>query len=64
LAKPSQKRGLVTGAGGFIGHHLVKHLKNQGFWVRGVDIQKSTFGLSRADEFVLADLREPSNGPE
>jgi nucleoside-diphosphate-sugar epimerase len=51
----------VTGAGGFIGHHLVNHLKRQGLWVRGVDIQNPEFGSSRADEFVLADLRDPSN---
>src|SRR5437867_9642898 len=61
MAVKTQKRALVTGAGGFIGHHLVDHLKRQGRWVRGVDIQKPEFGSSRADEFVLADLREPSD---
>ena len=61
MAEKSQKRALVTGAGGFIGHHLVKLLKNKGFWVRGVDVQKPAFEPSRADEFVLADLREPAN---
>src|SRR2546425_8064565 len=61
MAEKSQKRALVTGAGGFIGHHLVKFLKNKGFWVRGVDVQKPAFEPSRADEFVLADLREPAN---
>ena len=61
MAVKRQKRALVTGAGGFIGHHLVDHLKRQGRWVRGVDIQKPEFGSSRADEFVLADLREPSD---
>jgi nucleoside-diphosphate-sugar epimerase len=60
MAVKSQKRALVTGAGGFIGHHLVNHLKHEGFWVRGVDIHKPAFGSSRADEFVLEDLREPS----
>jgi nucleoside-diphosphate-sugar epimerase len=61
MAVNSQKRALVTGAGGFIGHHLVNHLKHEGFWVRGVDIHKPAFGPSRADEFVLEDLREPSS---
>lgn len=61
MAKESQKRALVTGAGGFIGHHLVNHLKHEGHWVRGVDIMKPAFGPSRADEFLVADLREPFN---
>ena len=61
MAKPDSKRAVVTGAGGFIGHHLVKRLKDHGFWVRGVDIKKPAFESSRADEFVIADLREPSN---
>lgn len=51
------KRILVTGAGGFIGHHLVKYLKKKGFWVRGVDIKYPEFESSIADEFVLLDLR-------
>ena len=61
LAQKSGKRATVTGAGGFIGHHLVKRLKNEGFWVRGVDIKKPAFGPSPADEFLVADLREPTN---
>lgn len=48
---------LVTGAGGFIGHHLVKYLKAQGHWVRGVDIKEPEYEPSPADEFILADLR-------
>ena len=48
---------LVTGAGGFIGHHLINYLKDKGFWVRGVDIKKPEFELSAADEFLLLDLR-------
>ena len=48
---------LVTGAGGFIGHHLVHRLKSDGFWVRGVDIKAPEFEPSSADEFQLLDLR-------
>lgn len=55
------KRVLVTGAGGFIGHHLVKYLKKQGFWVRGVDIKSPDFGKSDADEFLKLDLRRWDN---
>lgn len=49
---------LVTGAGGFIGHHLVKTLKEEGHWVRGVDIKHPGFETSPADEFDLRDLRD------
>jgi len=48
---------LVTGAGGFIGHHLVQRLKSDGFWVRGVDIKAPEFEPSAADDFQLLDLR-------
>jgi len=48
---------LVTGAGGFIGHHLVRRLKADGFWVRGVDIKAPEFESSPADDFVVMDLR-------
>lgn len=48
---------LVTGAGGFIGHHLVKFLKARGDWVRGVDLKTPEFEPSQADEFELLDLR-------
>ena len=48
---------LVTGAGGFIGHHLVRRLKNDGFWVRGVDLKAPEYEPSSADEFALLDLR-------
>ena len=48
---------VVTGAGGFIGHHLVKRLKSEGHWVRGVDIKYPEFQESAADDFLLADLR-------
>jgi nucleoside-diphosphate-sugar epimerase len=50
-------RVLVTGAGGFIGHHLVKRLKAEGYWVRGVDIKEPEFEPTSADEFELLDLR-------
>ena len=52
-----QKKVLVCGAGGFIGHHLVKRYKEEGYWVRGVDLKYPEFGATDADEFVLADLR-------
>ena len=52
---------LVTGAGGFIGHHLVNRLKTEGHWVRGVDIKSPEFSSSAADEFILADLRDHGN---
>lgn len=48
---------VVAGAGGFIGHHLVKRLKAEGHWVRGVDLKRPEFEGSAADEFVIADLR-------
>lgn len=51
------KKILVTGAGGFIGSHMVRCLKDEGYWVRGVDIKKPEFVRSCADEFVLVDLR-------
>lgn len=55
----SQKRVLVTGAGGFIGHHLTAYLKRNGYWVRGVDISAPEYGATEADEFHEADLRNP-----
>ena len=51
------KRALVTGAGGFIGHHLVERLKSAGYWVRGVDIKQPEFSPSAANEFEILDLR-------
>jgi nucleoside-diphosphate-sugar epimerase len=56
-----QTKVLVTGAGGFIGHHLVTYLKQQGYWVRGVDIEYPEFSLVDADEFELLDLRRRDN---
>jgi GDP-D-mannose 3',5'-epimerase len=52
-----EPRILVTGAGGFIGHHLVRRLKDDGFWVRGADIKPAEFETSPADDFALLDLR-------
>jgi GDP-D-mannose 3',5'-epimerase len=51
------KRTVVTGAGGFIGHHLVKRLKADGHWVRGVDIKHPEYESTKADEFEVLDLR-------
>ena len=55
------KTALVLGAGGFIGSHLVKRLKREGFWVRGVDLKYPSFSNSAADEFMTGyDLRDPN----
>src|SRR5215831_6464455 len=56
-----QLRIAVTGAGGFIGHHLVNRLKNDGHWVRGVDLKHPEYETSRADEFEILDLRRYDN---
>lgn len=53
------KKALVLGAGGFIGSHLVKRLKREGYWVRGVDLKDPEFSKTDADEFILTDLRDP-----
>jgi len=52
------KQALVCGAGGFIGSHVVKRLKSEGFWVRGVDLKFPEFAETVADDFVIGDLRE------
>ena len=54
-------RVLVTGAGGFIGTHLITYLKNKGYWVRGVDIKYPEFSKTDADEFEILDLRRWDN---
>ena len=56
-----QKRLLVTGAGGFIGHHLVKRLKLDGHWVRGVDIKHPEYEVTASDAFEILDLRKVEN---
>ena len=55
------KKALVCGAGGFIGYHLVNYLKNKGYWVRGVDIKYPQFSKTKADEFIILDLRGRNN---
>ncbi len=55
------KTALVCGAGGFIGSHLVKRLQAEGFWVRGVDLKFPVFSETEAEDFIIADLREPEN---
>jgi nucleoside-diphosphate-sugar epimerase len=57
----AKKRVLVTGAGGFIGHHLVNFLKERDCWVRGVDLKQPEYAASGADEFALLDLRRWEN---
>jgi len=52
-----KKEALVLGAGGFIGSHLVKRLKKEGFWVRGVDLKFPEFSETHADDFIIGDLR-------
>jgi len=53
------KKALVCGAGGFIGNHLVNRLKNEGYWVRGVDLKYNEFQDTKADDFVIGDLTDP-----
>jgi GDP-D-mannose 3',5'-epimerase len=52
------KKALVLGAGGFIGSHMVKRLKSEGFWVRGVDLKFPVYERTSADDFVIGDLRD------
>jgi nucleoside-diphosphate-sugar epimerase len=53
------KKALVCGAGGFIGGHLARFLKDEGFWVRGVDLKRHEYAPSVSDEFIQGDLRDP-----
>ena len=55
----SNAKALVCGAGGFIGNHLVTRLKQEGYWVKGVDLKRPEFSETDADEFVVGDLRDP-----
>lgn len=54
------KTALVLGAGGFIGSHLVRRLKSEGFWVRGVDLKYPEYWETAADDFIIGDLRDPN----
>ena len=54
-----KKTALVMGAGGFIGSHMVKRLKNEGYWVRGVDLKDTEFSKTMADDFIIGDLTDP-----
>ena len=54
------KRAFVGGAGGFIGSHLVRRLRSEGHWVRGVDLKRPEFSESAAHEFIVGDLRDPA----
>jgi GDP-D-mannose 3',5'-epimerase len=60
-ARTRPARVLVAGAGGFIGRHLVTHLKRKGYWVRGADVKRPEYAPTDADEFLLLDLREREN---
>jgi nucleoside-diphosphate-sugar epimerase len=53
-----KKTALVLGAGGFIGSHMVKRLRAEGYWVRGVDLKHTEFSKSEANEFITGDLRD------
>ena len=52
------KKAVVCGAGGFIGSHLVKRLKSEGFWVRGVDLKYPEYTATEAADFIIGDLRD------
>ena len=54
-----KKTALVLGAGGFIGSHMVKRLKAEGYWVRGVDLKLPEYTETEADDFIVGDLRDP-----
>src|ERR1043165_5664744 len=55
-----QRKALVCGAGGFIGSHLAKRLKREGYWVRGADLKMPEYAATAADDFRVGDLRDPS----
>ena len=55
----SMNTALVCGAGGFIGSHLVKRLKKEGYWVRGIDLKLPEYAKTEADDFIVGDLRNP-----
>jgi nucleoside-diphosphate-sugar epimerase len=55
----NNKPAIVCDAGGFTGGHLVNRLKEEGYWVRGIDIKENEYGNSDADNFIIGDLRDP-----
>lgn len=55
----TNKKALICGAGGFIGSHLVKRLKREGYWVRGADLKYPEFSETHAYDFIIGDLRDP-----
>jgi GDP-D-mannose 3',5'-epimerase len=55
-----KKTALVLGAGGFIGNHMIKRLRSEGYWVRGVDLKHPEFSETEAHEFIQGDLRDPT----
>ena len=55
-----KKTALVLGAGGFIGSHMVKRLRSEGYWVRGVDLKRPEYSDTEANEFIQGDLRDRS----
>ena len=57
-----KKTALVLGAGGFIGSHMVKRLRSEGYWVRGVDLKHPEFSKTEANEFIIGDLRNVDFG--
>jgi GDP-D-mannose 3',5'-epimerase len=61
MEEVEMRKVLVTGAGGFIGHHLVSFLKSQGYWVRGADLKRPEYAPTQADEFLQTDLRRWDN---
>jgi nucleoside-diphosphate-sugar epimerase len=60
IIQPKKNKAVVFGGGGFIGSHLVKRLKLEGYWVRAIDLKKPEFSPSQADDFIVGDLRDPS----
>jgi nucleoside-diphosphate-sugar epimerase len=55
----SKKNAIICGAGGFIGGHLINRLKDEGYWVRGVDLKENEYGNNHADDFIIGDLTDP-----
>jgi nucleoside-diphosphate-sugar epimerase len=55
----NNKTAIICGAGGFIGGHLINRLKEEGYWVKGIDVKENEYGNNNADDFILADLRDP-----